>query len=35
MVFVTPDFKIPENDLLEIEDKHNQLINKFSSYEKI
>jgi hypothetical protein len=27
--FVVPDFKMSENDLFEIEDNHNQLINKF------
>ncbi len=31
--FVIPDFKIPENDLLEIEEKHNQLIKKHQKYE--
>ena len=30
--FVIPDFKMSENDLLEIEEKHNQLINKFPEY---
>jgi ectoine hydroxylase-related dioxygenase (phytanoyl-CoA dioxygenase family) len=31
--FVIPDFTMPESDLLEIEDKHNQLINKFPEYQ--
>ena len=30
--FVIPDFKMSEKDLFEIEDKHNQLINKFPEY---
>jgi ectoine hydroxylase-related dioxygenase (phytanoyl-CoA dioxygenase family) len=30
--FVIPDFKMSENDLLEIEKKHNQLIEKFPEY---
>ena len=30
--FVIPDFKMSESDLLEIEEKHNRLINKFPEY---
>ena len=30
--FVIPDYKMSENDLLEIEEKHNQLINKYPEY---
>ena len=30
--FIIPDFKMSENDLLEIEEKHNQLIHKFPEY---
>ena len=30
--FVIPDFKMSEKDLFEIENKHNQLINKFPEY---
>ena len=30
--FVIPDFKMSERDLLEIEEKHYQLINKFPEY---
>ena len=30
--FVIPDFKMSEDDLFEIEDKHNRLINKFPEY---
>jgi hypothetical protein len=30
--FIIPDFKMFENDLLEIEDKHNQLIKKHLEY---